>query len=439
MEIREMREYLESMPAQRLLAVGIPEITFYNLGNKYQALCPFHGDTHLGSFTYNPYTNVWKCFSCGEGGKGVIKLVMQVKGWDYVKTVKYLYEHKDDPAVPFETTPPQSLLASGAKTTKALSSHFRPVVKPAVSNKEKFINHDPLSPKDIDRIYTAFAASSPLTEKEVDKLCAKRGLFRESATDFFRFPSNWDMEFWNRFRLMLQMYDRTDGAERLYYSLIGVPGFYWDVEEDRPGFVSLNGSLGILSHGLDGLINGIELRTKAQDGEVSRYIGFSSLSICLRNPERCVMGTKSDVVVDVVPKKLNSSKGIAITEGKFKALHLSYKGYTALNVRGIGNWPKTLPVLKELSGGSPVTIAFDADMKSKPSVAKTSAALARTLMEEGYKTQFLTWPPRCGKGFDDLDNAGLCHKAITVPAQKFLETTLDPFLERAEKRKQASA
>ena len=54
MEIREMREYLESMPAQRLLAVGIPEITFYNLGNKYQALCPFHGDTHLGSFTYNP-------------------------------------------------------------------------------------------------------------------------------------------------------------------------------------------------------------------------------------------------------------------------------------------------------------------------------------------------------------------------------------------------
>jgi len=92
-----------------------------------------------------------------------------------------------------------------------------------------------------------------------------------------------------------------------------------------------------------------------------------------------------------------------------------------------------------LSGGSPVTIAFDADMKSKPSVAKTSAALARTLMEEGYKTQFLTWPPRCGKGFDDLDNAGLCYKAIIVPAQRFLETTLDPFLERAEKRKQASA
>ena len=91
MEIREMREDLESMPAQRLMAIGIPEITFYNLGNKYQALCPFHGDSRLGSFTYNPYTNVWKCFSCGEGGKGVIKLVMLVKGWDYVKTVKYLY------------------------------------------------------------------------------------------------------------------------------------------------------------------------------------------------------------------------------------------------------------------------------------------------------------------------------------------------------------
>ena len=37
-------------------------------GPNYLALCPFHADTHLGSFVVSPNKGIWKCFACGEHG-----------------------------------------------------------------------------------------------------------------------------------------------------------------------------------------------------------------------------------------------------------------------------------------------------------------------------------------------------------------------------------
>ena len=56
------------------------------------------------------------------------------------------------------------------------------------------------------------------------------------------------------------------------------------------------------------------------------------------------MGTKLSVLVDVVQcfysKRSKKFKGYAVTEGKFKALHLARRGYTVLSVRGVGNWER---------------------------------------------------------------------------------------------------
>ena len=54
----------------------------------------------------------------------------------------------------------------------------------------------------------------------------------------------------------------------------------------------------------------------------------------------------------------------------------------------------------------------------------------------GYEVQYLTWDAKYGKGFDDLCNNGLYNKSRIVPGEKFLSTTLDPFLARAAKRRE---
>ena len=43
-----------------------------------KALCPFHGDRDYGSFVVSNQKKVYKCFSCGEGGGSVHKLIYQL-------------------------------------------------------------------------------------------------------------------------------------------------------------------------------------------------------------------------------------------------------------------------------------------------------------------------------------------------------------------------
>lgn len=42
--------------------------TVRSSGREVWALCPWHGDTTVGSFSYNPENDSAHCFSCGEGG-----------------------------------------------------------------------------------------------------------------------------------------------------------------------------------------------------------------------------------------------------------------------------------------------------------------------------------------------------------------------------------
>lgn len=441
-EFEAKKAVLSSIPDGQLLAIGLPQIEFYNLSGMLYALCPFHGDKHLGSFKYNEQTHCWKCFSCGEGGSGAYSLIMRVNDWNFIKTINYLYEHRNDPVGKFSSSPPPSLIQRGKKIPVSnWQSHSLNRVVERGSDKEsaKFMAaHKEISKEDLDQIYRAFADSSPMTGQERQALQYKRGLTYTSTRDFFRFPSPADNDFWMRFRSELRNHDKADGQERLYYSLLSVPGFYWDVQANRPGFISSKCGIGILLHDVKGLVCGIEIRTKNEG--FGRYIGFSSGSICLRNPGQFSHGTKLDAPIDVVPKAYPNrpNKGIAVTEGKFKAIHLSYAGYTVLNVRGITNWRRALPILKELAPVSSVAIAFDADAKTNYAVAKCSVELARALMAEEYETQFLAWPLKYGKGYDDLCRNGKENKSLLVDADRYIETTLVPCLNKRNPQLNAS-
>lgn len=430
---------LDSIPLAELLAIGVPEVRFYRTARGLQALCPFHDDATVGSFLFDPNTGIWKCFACGEGGRGVISFLMRVRGWDFLQAVDHLYEHRNDIAPGFSTSVPSALARQGHKPKASLAK----TAERPLSHKERFLKHGKLAEEDLDAIYRAFAASSPLSAAERGHLQAKRGLAYGATKDFFRMPSPKDDLFWVEFRERLREHDEWDGQDRLYYSLIGVPGFYWDEENGVPSFVSYEGATGMLLHSPAGLVNGIDMRVPEGGDKATRYIGFSSGGICARHPETCTLGAKLDVLVDVVPcfypKSSARYRGTAITEGKFKALHLAYRGYTVLNVRGASNWKRVFDLLPTLADGRPVTIAFDADSRVNPAVAKASADLGQALMGAGYTVQYLTWSIKDGKGFDDLCNNGLYCKARAVPGPEFLETTLEPFLARAQRKKPRGA
>ena len=106
----EKMSELSAIPQQSLLAIGVPDIKFYQTSRGLQALCPFHNDHKLGSFTFNQNTGVWKCFSCGAGGSGAISFIMKVNNWDFLKTVDYLYDHRNEIVLPPEPFAPPLLV-----------------------------------------------------------------------------------------------------------------------------------------------------------------------------------------------------------------------------------------------------------------------------------------------------------------------------------------
>lgn len=441
---RDKKAALDIIPDGALLEIGIPEVQFYNIQGSYQALCPFHGDTHLGNFGYNPHKRVWKCFVCGKSGRDPYSLIGAVKNWGFKQTIDYLYEHRTMATLGFPDRAPASILSPRAGKIKSVNHFYSSrntgfsVGSPVIREMPK--QDIPPTSREKHLIYQEFAKLSPLTERQKSALCKKRGLYYRSTQDFFRFPSPADPSF---IETLLERLERPspDAEADLSERLLGVPGFFWNQQRGQYAFVGYQDAVGILNHDADGLINGIELRLPDGAANGTRYIPFSSESVCFRYPDRFVGGTSLGAIVDVVYPTFEGkdSAGIAVTEGKFKALHLAYKGYTVLNIHGISNWRNIFPVLEKLAGKGVdtgrVCVVFDADSRTNPPVAEASRSLGTALMEAGYEVSYLTWPLSCGKGFDDLDNGGNAHRARTVPAQKFIDTTLAPFLERAKKRR----
>ncbi len=64
-------------------------LTLKKKGVNYQCLCPFHDDTHLGSFIVHPARNVYKCFSCDAKG-GPIEFLMNYEHLSYPDALRYL-------------------------------------------------------------------------------------------------------------------------------------------------------------------------------------------------------------------------------------------------------------------------------------------------------------------------------------------------------------
>lgn len=128
---------IDDLTAQRIKdAAGIVDvvgdfITLKKTGSRYQCLCPFHEDRHVGNFSVYPTKNVYTCFSCGAKG-GPVDFLMNYPGtrYSYPDALRWLgrkygidveggEQFKPKPCKPHTPPPPLPMLVLPMSMVKA--------------------------------------------------------------------------------------------------------------------------------------------------------------------------------------------------------------------------------------------------------------------------------------------------------------------------------
>jgi hypothetical protein len=98
-------------------------------------------------------------------------------------------------------------------------------------------------------------------------------------------------------------------------------------------------------------------------------------------------------------------QGVVVVEGERKADRVAAKlgSMGVVGVAGVGAW-RAGNLIGELKRVKPafVSVAYDADSASKPSVARSLIELVRALQVEGFRVEVWAWSMENGKGLDDL-------------------------------------
>ncbi len=74
----EAKEIIKNTPISYIVGLYHP---VNKKGTTYEALCPFHADTHP-SLKLNDTRGIYKCFACGAVGDA-IKFVQDKNQWDF--------------------------------------------------------------------------------------------------------------------------------------------------------------------------------------------------------------------------------------------------------------------------------------------------------------------------------------------------------------------
>jgi hypothetical protein len=97
---------------------------------------------------------------------------------------------------------------------------------------------------------------------------------------------------------------------------------------------------------------------------------------------------------------------IRVTEGELKAdVATVLTGVLTIAIPGVSAWRAAIPVLEHLQPRT-IWLAFDADWRTNPMVARALAATAMALTTQGWSVLVEVWDPAQGKGIDDVIAAG---------------------------------
>lgn len=394
-------------------------------GNYYEALCPFHNDRHLGSFKVDKRRNRWRCYSCGEGGDAV----------DFVS--------KFDNISWFQAAVKLGLeygVCTPAAAEAMLNGETIPTPNAHPPRKKRVIPvNEPRPYQHRAAVYDAFAtAAGPLTQAHRWHLLEERHV-DGWLQDFFEWPNPRNPAFWRRFAEEL----RHRGIhEPLVSAIKYVPGFAYDLESNRPYFMSGAG-IGIRLHDENGCISGLQLRYDHPKQGTSRYKLFSSGWAEMNDmeaPSSFDGATLSQAPDILFPSEGHPSKA-AVTEGRYKGIQLAKRGYLVLSLNGVTNFSLVLPeyiALVKDFGISGIDIYFDADMCAKIGVATAAMKLSQAIRAYEMRSWFVTWDLRLGKGIDDVLLAGH-HDKFKRYSSEAMEIRLDGIIQQFKAAKKTEA
>lgn len=388
-----LAEIIESVRTIPVSSIIERRIEIFRRGSSVFAYCPFHADTHLGSFVITDNKGIWKCFSCpdGIGGDGP-RFISLYDRISYMEAVLKI-------AVEFDiiTETEASKLKKSSKGYKIQEITVREKINPKETNRS--------DEKTIHMVYSIIkdgklleGEDSPLT-KEHREYLHKRGINDEDIerNGYFSFPTR------KAKRKILSRLRKRGFDETI---LVGVPGFYREIKKNKMTFSVIKG-IGIPIYNGNRKIIGIQIRRDEVKEGQSRYVWFSSAfaDMC----DDLDSGTAQGAPVDVcIPDEMKTAT-MFLTEGHFKADVLRKRfNSVSMSVQGIGNWQyidqdiKT--ILQKFNSIKYIYVAFDADMSHNINVGlqaiKMTSFIKRTFPE--LKIGFMLWDEEKGKGIDDL-------------------------------------
>jgi len=176
-----------------------------------------------------------------------------------------------------------------------------------------------------------------------------------------------------------------------------VPGLYIREQEGRQWW-SLTGAHGLVIPIRDVQGRIIALKVRSDDEGVNqKYTTVSSTKYG---------GPGPGAPVHVPPHTGLSVDVIRVTEGELKAdIATALTGTLTLSIPGVSTWRAAVPILQQLQPRT-IWLAFDADWRNNPLVARAMVATAMALTTHGWSVLVEVWDPTEGKGIDDVVAAG---------------------------------
>lgn len=176
-------------------------------------------------------------------------------------------------------------------------------------------------------------------------------------------------------------------------------GVAWRTDDTDPsrGWWSFAGWPGIIipCRDLAGRIVALKVRRRGAIEKGARYTYVSSAPT---GPSALAAAHVPAAALD-----LRATGGtLIVSEGELKAtIATALSGRAVVSVPGVANWPRGVELARAW-GASVVVVAFDADARTNPHVARHERDFLRALAADGFDARVWRWPEDAGNGLDDF-------------------------------------
>lgn len=397
-------------------------------GNHY-ALCPFHKDNNIGSFIISESKNRAKCFACGQASDS-IKIVAKVTNLSYSEAaMKIALDYSIVTSVEYD-----NFINGKINKDREIETFKTKIKKTEIKKEKEKEKHDN---RKLDIIYNTFLDLLSLDDEHRKILKEKRKLSDEEIEERkYKTLETQNVDFSH---LMKELNKKEEFKEIKEEEILKrVPGFFQKKVNGRWVWKHYNKQgLLIPIRNAKNEITALQVRKNKKDRNGVRYVWFSSSFAYKPNNSFFRYGTKSSIEIDVLYPEKTPSKGLFITEGRFKSEAITSKlGATSISVQGIYGYKGIEKVIKEIKeetkkkfkdfkGYKNICIAFDSELSTNKNIYKAMKIMSDKIQEKNKEENifYISWDEKY-KGIDDLlfseesKNVEDYHKLISVYKKK---------------------